>query len=85
MNTTVTKTGHVVERVAHQITDTELHRITVGLAERGIRIAPSVDVYRVVHLWAQQPTTTVQEVRAIAAFRTVTDARLAWHPAEANH
>lgn len=84
MNTTITPAGRVVERVARQITDTELHRITVGLAQHGIRVAPSVDVLHVLHLWAQQPTTTTrQEVEALAAFSAVTDARLAWHPAEA--
>jgi hypothetical protein len=60
-----------------------LHRTTVALAEQGIWIAPTVDVFRVVHLWAQQETTTRQEVAALTAFRAVTDCRLAWHKADA--
>jgi alpha-D-ribose 1-methylphosphonate 5-triphosphate synthase subunit PhnL len=66
-----------------QPTDTQLHRITVGLAEQGIRVAPSIDVFHVVHLWAQQETTTREEVAALAAFHAVTDCRLAWHEANA--
>lgn len=80
MNLTATATGRLVERVAHQITDAEQAAVTKALAAQDIHIALVVDVYQAVHLWAQQPTTTIQEVRALAAAAAVTDARLIWHP-----
>jgi hypothetical protein len=76
--------GRAHDVIVHEITDTEAATVTAGLAEHGIRIEPVVDVFHVLHLWALAPTTTRQEVQAIAAFRTVTDCRLAWHEAEAS-
>lgn len=74
--------GHVVDRIAHELTDAETLRITTALAVQGIRVEPVVDVYHVLHLWALAPVTTRQEVRAIGAYRQVTDCRIAWHAAE---
>lgn len=76
--------GHVVERPNRELTDADAHRITVALAAQGIHIAPVVDVYRTVHLWAQQPVSTTDEVRALKAYADVTDSRLAWHEAVAS-
>jgi hypothetical protein len=73
--------GHVVERPVRELTDTDAHLVTATLAAQGIHIEPVVDVWHVVHLWATRPVTTEQEVRAIRAFRDVTDCRLAWHGA----
>jgi len=75
--------GHVVDRPVRELTDADAHRVTVALAAVGIHVAPVVDVYRIVHLWAQQPTCTADEVRALVAFSDVTDCRLAWHGAVA--
>lgn len=71
--------GHVVERPAHELTDAEQVRIVLSLAEQGIHVVTALDLDDVLHLWATEPTSTVQEVRAIAAFAGVTDARLAFH------
>lgn len=76
--------GHAVDRIAHEITDAEAHRVTLALAAQGIRVRPATDVDRVLHLWALAPVSTKQEVKAIAAFRLVTDSRLAWHEAVAS-
>lgn len=74
--------GHVVDRIAHQLTDTEATVITKVLAAEGIRVEPTEpDLYGVVHLWALQPVDTPGEVRALRAFRAVTDAPLHWHGA----
>jgi hypothetical protein len=73
--------GHVVERPSRELTDADAHRITTALAAQGIHIAPVVDVYRTVHLWAQQPVSTTDEVRALRAYSDVTDSRLALHEA----
>jgi hypothetical protein len=75
--------GHVVDRIAREITDAEAHRITIALAAQGIRVEPVVDAHHVLNLWAKTPCTTAQEVVALAAFKAVTDARLAWHGAVA--
>lgn len=83
MNTTVASTGRAVDHVTRELTDTELHQVTATLATHGLRVEPVLDVLGVVHLWAQHPTTTLQEVRVLAAFTAVTDARIAWHPKEA--
>jgi hypothetical protein len=79
MRTFIAPSGHVVDVAAHELTDTEAARIAAALADQGIHVAPAVDVFHVVHLWAQQPTSTAQEVAALAAFARVTDCRLAWH------
>lgn len=75
--------GHVVDRIAHELTDAELAAVTAELAGVGIRVEPVIDVFRTVHLWARQPTTTVQEVTALTAVKAVTDARVDWHGAVA--
>lgn len=75
--------GHVVERIAHQLTDVEAYALRGQLAAQGIRVVLGQDVHRVLHIWALEPTTTRQEVRALAAFRERTDAPLAFHQAVA--
>lgn len=72
--------GHVIDQPVRELTDTDAHLVTATLAAAGIRVEP-VLCDQVVHLWAKRPTTTEQEVRALAAFREVTDCRLAWHGA----
>lgn len=84
MNTTVTDTGRVVERVAKELGPVKQITVTAMLAAHGIRVEAVADVFHVLHLWAQHPMTTGQEVEALTAFSAVTDARLAWHPAEAS-
>lgn len=79
MNTTIAPTGRVVERVTRELSDADQARITQALAEHGIRVEPVIDVLHVLHLWALQPTTTRQEVEAIAAYSAATDARLFFH------
>jgi hypothetical protein len=76
--------GHVVETPARELTDDDAHRVTRALARQGIRVEPVVSVWGVLHLWALQPCTVEQEVRALYAFREVTDCRLAWHEAVAS-
>lgn len=71
--------GHVVETHVRELTDHDAHLVTATLAAQGIHVEPVVDVFHVVHLWAKSPTTTAQKVCAIAAFRDVTDCRLACH------
>lgn len=73
--------GHVVERPARELTTADANHVTAALAEQGIHVEPVVDVFRVVHLWAEEPVSTEQEVRALYAFSAVTDCRLAWHGA----
>jgi hypothetical protein len=74
--------GHVVERPGREISDTQAISVAAGLLAAGIHVVPVVDVFHTLHLWAQQPTTTPQEVAALRAFHAVTDVRMAWHPAE---
>lgn len=75
--------GRVVDVIRRELDDNEQQRITIALAAQGIRVAPVVDVFHVLHLWALEPCDTRQEVRALAAFRERTDCRLAWHGAVA--
>lgn len=75
--------GHCVNRIGHQLTATEAAVITKVLAAEGIRVEPTEpDFFGVVHIWAKERTDTAGEVRALRAFRAVTDSPLAWHPAE---
>jgi hypothetical protein len=83
VRTTIAASGHVVDVIAHELTDRETAELTAALAAAGIRVAPVTDIYHVLHLWALQPTTTAQEVAVLAAFGKVTDCRLAWHKAGA--
>jgi hypothetical protein len=71
--------GHVVDTPARQLSDDDSNSITAALAEQGIRVAPSMDAFLVVHLWALTELTTAQEVAALAMFAAATDCRLAWH------
>jgi hypothetical protein len=48
--------------------------------DRGIAVHADVDTGCRVHLYADQPVTTRQEVAALAEFRAITDAPLVWHP-----
>jgi hypothetical protein len=75
--------GHVVDIIRRELDDHELADIAAVLAQQGIRVAPVVDVYHTLHLWALAPMTTRQEVRAVAAYRNETDCRIDWHGAEA--
>lgn len=75
--------GHVIERAAHELTDVEAYTVRGQLAAAGIRVVLGQDIDRVVHIYALAPTSTRQEVRALAAFQAVTDSRLAWHEAVA--
>lgn len=77
------RNGHAVDVLRRELDDNEQQRIAIALAEQGIRVAPVVDVFHVLHLWALAPVTTAQEVTALAAFHAKTDARLAWHGAVA--
>jgi hypothetical protein len=76
--------GRVVEHPTRELTDRAARRVTKALRRQGIRVEPVTDIFGVVHLWATVPTTTRQEVKALYAFREVTDCRLAWHEAEAS-
>lgn len=71
--------GHVVERVTHELTDIEAYDVRKHLAADGIPVVLGKDVDQVLHIWALAPMPTRDEVRALAAFRAVTDARLAFH------
>jgi hypothetical protein len=73
--------GRVIGVIVRELDDDQAHRITAALGEQGIRVEPIVDVYHVLHLWALAPTSTAQEVTALAAFSAETDCRLAWHEA----
>jgi hypothetical protein len=80
----VIRDGHVVDHIAHELTDREATRISRTLARDGIRVEPVADPFGVLHLWALAPTSTLQEVTALAAFAAETDCRLAWHGAVAS-
>lgn len=73
------RNDHVVDVIRRELDDTEQHRIAAQLAEQGIRVEPVIDVYHVLHLWALEPTTTADEVRALRAFKDRTDCRVDWH------
>jgi hypothetical protein len=75
--------GHVVETPARELSDTDAHRITAGLAEQGIRVEPVLDVFHLLHIWALADMSTREEITAIGAFRDATDCRLVWHKAVA--
>lgn len=76
--------GHCVDVIRRELGDTEQHRIAADLAVQGIRVEPVVDVYHVLHLWALEPVTTADEVRALRAFKDRTDCRVDWHGAVAD-
>ncbi len=74
----------IFERPVRELTDAEQTAVAQRLlVAEGVHVQPVMDIYHVLHLWALTPCTTEQEVRVIAAFRTATDCRLAWHGAEA--
>ena len=77
------RNGHAVDVLRRELDDNEQQRIAVALATQGIRVAPVVDVFHVLHLWALEPCDVEQEVRALRAFALAIDARLAWHGAVA--
>lgn len=82
MITLIRPDGLRVERVGHQLTDTEAATIAKVLAAEGIRVEPTEpDVHGVVHLWAKGEYGTEGEVRVIRAFAAVTDTPLAYHGA----
>ena len=84
MKTVIAPTGRTIDVVTHELTDAEAARITATLAELGIAVAPVIDIYHVLHLWAQQPLSTRQEVTLLRAFWAETDARLVLHQVEVN-
>ncbi|MGE6955121.1 hypothetical protein [Staphylococcus capitis] len=71
------------EIVAHELTHRESADITRALAKQGIKVEPAIDIFHVLHLWAKTQLTTHQVTVAIGAYRKVTDARIAYHPAGA--
>lgn len=73
--------GHVVDTPARELTDVDAYQVRGQLAAQGIRVVLGTDIDHVVHIYALDPTSTAQEVRAIAAFRERTDCRLAFHEA----
>lgn len=73
--------GHVVEQPQRELSDADLCRITAALSGQSIHVAPSVDVFRTVHVRAHHWLDTRREVRAIAAFRRETDCRVDFHNA----
>lgn len=75
--------GRAVDVVRHELTDVEAYRVRGQLAAAGIRVVLGKDVDRVLHIYALTELTTEQEVRALAAFRALTDCRMAWHGAVA--
>lgn len=80
---TVIRDERAVDLTAHEITDREAARISRTLARDGIRIEPVSDPFGVLHLWALEPCTTVQEVCALRAFLELHDGRVAFHQAVA--
>jgi hypothetical protein len=79
---TVIVHGRAVEQVAHELTQVEAATVVKVLAAEGIAVEPTEpDFFGVIHLWAKRPTDTAGEVRALRAFRAVTDQTLHWHGA----
>jgi hypothetical protein len=75
--------GHVVERPVRELSDTDAHHVRAQLAATGVQVVVGMDLDHVVHIFAIEPVSTEQEVRALAAFMRRTDCRLAWHGAVA--
>lgn len=75
--------GHVVDVACRELDDTEQAEIAAALTWLGIEVAPVVDVFHTLHLWALAPTTTAQEVLAVASYRRCTDCRIDFHAAVA--
>lgn len=73
--------GHVVSRVTRPLRWPEAGDLSAKLGREGILVL--IEAGPVVHLTALAPTTTWQEVRALALVAERTDARLAWHEAVA--
>ena len=78
---TAFRDGRRVDHYGHPITETEAATVTKVLAAEGIRIQFEWDINGVLHLWATKPMKTVDEFRAIRAFRAVGDQPLAFHQA----
>lgn len=68
-----------VNVIARELTDHELIGIAMGLAAQDIWVSPTVDVFHTLHLWALEPYSTEQEVKALRAFAEHTDCRIDWH------
>jgi hypothetical protein len=79
----IAEPGRTFEVVQHEMTPREQRRTLRALARQGIQVEPAIDAFHVLHLWAKAPLSTIEEVWAIAAFAAVTDARIAFHPAQA--
>lgn len=85
MITVIDDSGTRIDLVGHEITTSEAATVAKVLAAEGIRVEPTEpDFFGVVHLWAKVPIGTAGEVRALRAFRAVTDSPLAWHGAVAH-
>lgn len=79
---TVISAEHVVDVVGQPITQPVATVVCIVL--RGVEHLPvTADVAfdGTVHLRATRPMTTLEEVTALRAFMSVTDAPLRWHPA----
>lgn len=82
MITQILADGRAVDRIAHHLTGTEASVVSRVLATRGIHVEPTdPDIDGVVHLWATRPVTTAQEVRALAAFKAISDGPFHFHEA----
>lgn len=64
--------------VARPIRQAEATRLAAALP-----VTAAVNYDGTVHLWANRPTTTAEEVRALGAFIGRTDAPVSWHKAVA--
>lgn len=73
-----------VGRIARPLDGIAAFCLVSALADQGVPLRVVEDGRKIVHLHALAPTTTADEVRAIRAFSSITDARIAWHEAVAS-
>lgn len=65
----------------HALSPAEAATICRCLDDQHIPVQVTVDDAETVHLWPQRQVTTAEEVTALAAVLSETDARVAWHEA----
>lgn len=72
-----------VQVVGHRLTPAEAATVCAALAadEQHLPVLAAADARNIVHVWAQRPMTTAEEVTVLRAFAAVSDSRLAWHQA----
>ena len=63
----------------HALSGAEAATICRSLERQHIPVRVAVDEAETVHIWAQRPVTTREEVTALAAVLAKTDSRVAWH------